>query len=76
MLIPSSALIGNDCVYVIERRSGFFEEELYLCLQPVSIDAFQDGMAVLNYGVLTQDYVVVGWDRPIADGQRVMQAYS
>jgi hypothetical protein len=75
--VPSTAIVGWNTLYVIERRDGILGEELYIRSRAVTVEMERDGRAMLSReGIAWEDFIVIGWDRPLKDGQRVMLPYD
>ena len=75
-VIPGTALVDRRAVYIVKSRDGFWGEELYLEYREVIVDFMRDGLCVLADGLETGEYVVIGWDRPLRDGKRVVLPFS
>lgn len=72
MIIPNSAIIERDKVYVLEERKGFWGDEYYASRQKVRIGQYNEHYSEIIGGLFRRDRVITGWDRELADGGRVM----
>lgn len=72
MIIPNSAIIENNKVYVLEKRKGFWGEEYYASEQQVGIGQYNEQYSEITFGLTRDDTVIISWDREITDGSRVM----
>ena len=72
LTLPNSAFIQPDQVYVLEEVDGFWGKELYARRRYVQIGISSMGQTAIERGISSDDYVIIGWDRSVEDGQRVM----
>ena len=76
LVVPVSAMISANQLYVIEKKDGFLGEEIYIHKRDVNVDFISEGNVILIDGISMGEFVVTGWDRPLKDGQRVMLLYQ
>ena len=71
ILLPLTALLNDDSVYVLRTKNGFMGEVLILENVKISL-MWRDETRVSVSGLAYTDMVVTDWDRELRDGQRVM----
>lgn len=70
-IIPRSALVGNK-VYVLTEEEGFWGKEYYVSVKEVTAGENNVTSVGIVSGLEENQSVVVYWDRPLEQGQRVM----
>jgi multidrug efflux pump subunit AcrA (membrane-fusion protein) len=71
-IIPNSALVESNKVYVLEKRQGFWGEEYYAQKKEVVTGQSNENKTEIINGLSRNDTVITGWDRALSDGARVM----
>jgi hypothetical protein len=72
VIIPNTAFIGEDEVFILKTQNGFFGEEYYVSKYKVIVGEYNEQYSAITSGLNSQDIVVTGWDRQLEDGCRVM----
>ena len=70
-ILPLTALLCDDSVFILRTKSGFFGDILILEQRYVTV-LWSNETNVSVIGLNHDDLVVTGWDRELRDGQRVM----
>lgn len=71
ILVPNASFIDEDVVLVMKSRNGFWGEENYVKRCKVSKGKSDGIVTEVLSGISENDMVVIGWDRPIDDGDTV-----
>ncbi len=71
-IVPNSAFVSQDKVYVLKQRMGFWGEEYYVVERQVMTGTGNEYVTQITEGLSPDETVVTGWDRKISSGMRVM----
>lgn len=72
IIVPNSAFISPDMLYVLQTRQGFWGKEYYVELREVTVGEYNSRKSQITEGLMRGDTVITGWDRELTSGQRVM----
>lgn len=71
IMIPNSAFVSQDEVYVLKSRKGFWGEEYYVVKQKVVLGQSDSSRTEILNGLVKVDKVITSWDRELTDGATV-----
>ena len=71
ILVPNSAFISGDELFVMKTRKGFWGDEYYAVKQKVQTGEGNEYFTQITGGLVRNDTVITGWDRTLIDGATV-----
>jgi len=72
-IIPNTALIDDNSVYLVKKRTGFWGDELYIVKKQIIKGISNGKNTAVVQGLTSNDVIVIGWDRELTDGDTVAE---